>query len=78
MKIRLEYTSGIPSREVDTGDRTVEQYLFAEFGTRLNFENLGGRVIIGEAEPAPQEAPAVEEAAPVPKPKKRKAAQVEA
>jgi len=77
MKLRLEFSSGIPSREVETSS-TVEEFLFAEFGTRLNFENLGGRVIIGEAEPAPQEAPAVEEAAPVPKPKKRKAAQVEA
>lgn len=75
MKLRLEFSSGIPSREVETSS-TVEEFLFAEFGTRLNFENLGGRVIIGEAEPAPQEAPAVEEAAPVPKPK-RKAKQEE-
>jgi hypothetical protein len=71
MKLRLEFTSGIPSREVETSS-TVEEFLFAEFGTRLNFENLGGRVIIVEA----QEAPAVEEVAPAPKPK-RKAKQEE-
>ena len=69
MKIRLEYTSGIPSREVDTGDRTVEQYLFAEFGTHMAFENLGGKVVELEEAPAAEESPA---------PKKRKAAQVEA
>lgn len=68
MKIRLEYTSGIPSREVDTGDLTVEQYLFAEFGTRMAFENLGGKVVELEEAPAAEEAPA---------PKKRKAAQTE-
>ena len=45
MKLRLEFSSGIPSREVETSG-TVEEFLFAEFGTRLNFENLGGRAII--------------------------------
>ena len=62
MKIRLEYTSGIPNREVDTGDLTVEQYLFAEFGTRLAFENLGGKVVELEEAPAAEKAPAAEEA----------------
>ena len=68
MKLRLVFTSGIASREVDTGDLTAEEFLFAKFGTRMAFENLGGKVVELE------EAPAVEEA---PAPKKRKAAQTE-
>ena len=68
MKLRLVFTSGIASREVDTGDLTVEQYLLAEFGTRMAFENLGGKVVELEEAPAAEESPA---------PKKRKAAQTE-
>lgn len=77
MKLRLEFTSGIPSREVETSG-TVEEFLFAEFGTRLNFENLGGRAIIlagGEAAApvTPEEIEFTPEEAPVLAKPKRKA-----
>ena len=73
MKVRFEFTSGIPSREVETS-RTLEELLFAEFGTRLNFENLGGKAIIlgPSAEVAPEEAVA-EVALEAPIKSKRKA-----
>lgn len=68
MKLRLEFTSGIPSREVETSS-TVEEFLFAEFGTRLNFENLGGKVVVlDDVAPAIEAAIAEEEA---PKPKRK-------
>ena len=73
MKLRLEFSSGIPSREVETSG-TVEEFLFAEFGTRLNFENLGGRAIIlagGDPVAPAIEAAIAEEEAPVAKPKRK-------
>lgn len=59
MKLRLVFTSGIASREVDTGDLTAEEFLFAKFGNRMNFENLGGKVEVLEESPAatPAKAP---------------------
>ena len=62
MKLRLVFTSGIASREVDTGDLTAEEFLFAKFGTRMAFENLGGKVVELEEAPAAEKAPAAEEA----------------
>ena len=75
MRLRLEFSSGIPSREVETSS-TVEEFLFAEFGTRLNFENLGGKAIILTAQAPEEVAPAIEaaiaeEEAVVTKPKRK-------
>lgn len=69
MRVRLEFTSGIPSREVETNG-TVEELLFAEFGNRVNFENLGGRAVILTPQ-APEEVPAIEETPTEVKPKRK-------
>ena len=61
MKVRFDFTSGIVSREVKTSS-TMEDLLVAEFGNRMNFENLGGKAVVLEEEVAP-------EAPPVAKPK---------
>lgn len=68
MKGRFVFTSGVASREFETSG-TVEELLFSEFGNRMNFENLGGKVEVYEEAPAQE----MVEEAPKPKAKKVKA-----
>lgn len=62
MRVRLEFTSGIPTRTVQT-DGSVEELLFKLYGSRMNFENMGGKAVIltpveADVEQAAEEAPA--------------------
>lgn len=67
MKGKFVFTSGVASREFETSG-TLEELLFAEFGNRVNFENLGGTVEI-----YPEETSVTDEEVPKPKAKKTKA-----
>lgn len=74
MRVRLEFTSGIPTRTVQT-DGSVEELLFKLYGSRTNFENMGGKAVILAPTDTPVVAEKLEEATPVeeeaPKPKRK-------
>lgn len=77
MRVRLEFTSGIASRTVQT-DGSVEELLFKLYGSRMNFENMGGKAVILAPTNTPVEAEVVstaevEPAAEAPAKPKRKA-----
>lgn len=51
MKLRATFTSGVKTAEFETSLATVEEFLFYQYGSRVVFENLGGKMEILEESP---------------------------